>query len=336
MEDRDGKADSEHTPLVRKGRQSAYMSVVLTAAPFLTIYAMGLCFFTYFVEWPFLTANYVSAQMITTIGYGDFTVKETASKVFMGFYAILVVLVLAYYHSLVLGSAIGWECEVLRKKLRRLEVATGAASSQGSAGEKFGSMNLAIVMLVNFLMFLLFGCIFFRFFEHCTCSYGLQSREGCSDPDFETCMNTGGYVKDWASSFYMSAITLTTIGFGDYQPRTSLGRTIGIVWMVLGTASTAATLGTVSKLLFESAKEMKIDTSDALNIDDATFKRIDRNHDGVLSRGDFLAYTVVKHGLVQPELMDQINAIYDQLDPSHTNQVTMATIRKAQAAPASA
>merc|ERR1719327_533361 len=119
------------------------------------------------------------------------------------------------------------------------------------AAKQHGTVNMTIARVINFTIFLLFGCVFFRFFEHCTCSYGLNQVGGCKDEEFDVCVNSGGFVKDWASSFYMSAITLTTIGFGDYQPRTVLGRIIGILWMIMGTACTGSTLTLLSQLMFE-------------------------------------------------------------------------------------
>merc|ERR1719454_2006300 len=105
-----------------------------------------------------------------------------------------------------------------------------------------------------FFVVLIVGLIFFRFFEHCSCSYGLGRVEECAA--------TGGYVKDFASAFYMSSITLTTVGFGDYQPRTEVGRLFGIAWMLIGVASTGLFLSSVSTYFFESQRKAFYDQKD--------------------------------------------------------------------------
>lgn len=334
----DGKANpaaaNENTPLVGadapgKGSGSQTLSFVRTVVlPPLLVYGIGVGALCYLEGWPFLLSNYVVAQIITTVGYGDFTVEQTSAKVFMAFYAIVVIVVLAYYHSLAIGDLVQWECDTLRKYLRKFEVQANEHVHTDAAAEKrYAVINQAIASLVIFLPVLAFGTIYYRLEEHCSCSYGLSRVEGCDPTSFSTCVATNGFQKDWASAFYMSAITLTTIGFGDFQPRTVLGRIFGIVWMIIGTVCTATCLGSWSTWFFTSTKEEDHKTKDMTQgIDAETFAKMDKDHNGSLTRGEFLAYTLVKYNLVSQELMDEVNHQFDLLDPKGTNAVTLDAI----------
>jgi ABC-type amino acid transport substrate-binding protein len=44
----------------------------------------------------------------------------------------------------------------------------------------------------------------------------------------------GGPLRGLASSFWWSAVTMTTVGYGDKAPKTLAGRLVGIVWMFAG------------------------------------------------------------------------------------------------------
>jgi len=141
----------------------ANMKNISTASlPPLILYFIGVFALMYLEDWPFLTSNYVVTQIITTIGYGDFTVSFTGAKVFMAFYAMSVIVVLAYYHSLLIGSLVSWECDVLRKYLRNYEIDNNEIRTEEEAMRKYGLANQAIASLAAFLPFLAFGTLYYR------------------------------------------------------------------------------------------------------------------------------------------------------------------------------
>lgn len=302
--------------------------------PFI-IFGIGISALMIFEDWPFITSSYVITQIVTTIGYGEFTVQTAEAKVFMSFYAFSVLVVLAYYHSVMIGGLVTWECDTLRKYLRQWQVAAyDHITTEEEAKRHYGAFNMALASFLQFIPLLIFGTCFYRYTEHCTCSFGSQGVEGCIDDTYEQCVLTGGYTKDWSSSFYMSAITLTTVGFGDYQPRTTLGRIVGIIWMLIGTIVTGSFISSLSTYLFEARqtaeREAAFSASDAADIDKQTFEKMDKNHDGNLSKGEFLAYTLVKYNLADEALVDEICSLYDRLDENKTNKVTLEMIEKSK------
>jgi hypothetical protein len=320
----------ETTALVEKNSDSRN-ALLYAGLPALCVYVFGVIFLMHVENWPFVTASYVVTQMVTTIGYGDFTVTTKLAKVFMGFYAFLVLIIMAYAYNLIIGKVVDWECDMLRSHFRKLEIYQGGAVSEKEAKEKYGSTNKVLAATFVFLQVFLGGIVFFRLFENCSCSYGLGKIAGCDNTDFLSCSATGGYVKGWADCFYMSAITLATIGFGDFQPRSHMGRLFGIIWMLVGVVSTATFLSSLAAWLFESSKRKAFTKSDViLSVTEQSFKQIDRDHDGNLSRGEYLAFTLTKYGLVTEELIEEIFKQYDDLDVRKNNKVSWEMIKQRQ------
>lgn len=283
--------------------------------------------------WPVLTCVYVMVQVVTTIGYGDFTVTHTGTKIFMGIYVIFALIVLAYYFNKFVSGMVEGESSVMTSYLQKMEDANDSEVHTAEAAErKYGDLNKAVVGTLGFFVVLLTGVVFFRVFEHCSCSYGMGAVSGCDDDSgFETCVATGGYVKGLADAFYMSSITLTTIGFGDYQPRTVEGRLFGIVWMLVGVASTGFFLSSVSTYFFESERKAFYDQKDLVSsLNREEFNKIDRDGNGTLSKGEYLAYTLVKYTGVSEECIEEILKEFARIDKAGTNQVTLEMLHERQ------
>merc|ERR1719162_477968 len=67
-----------------------------------------------------------------------------------------------------------------------------------------------------FFVFVVGGAIFYMVAESCTCSYGVSQKANCIPDD---CVATDGYTKNFGEAIYMAVITLTTVGFGDFTPK---------------------------------------------------------------------------------------------------------------------
>lgn len=334
----DSKKISEQTPLLSEKAEieaateaatgeewSKLKLLTMATVPPAFLFFIGVAALMYFEGWDVVIASYVITQMVTTIGYGDFTVQAQSAKLFMAFYALFVLVFLAYYYNLVVGRLVQWESAALRKYFRRLEVYyDDSVQHDEHAITKYGRINEAVAGLALFLIALAAGTIFFRLVEHCSCSKGVQ---GCDNSSYETCSATGGYVKGWTESFYMASVTLTTIGFGDYQPRTEIGRVFGMGWMLVGVATATLAILSISTLIFEEKKEKKfVSIDNDLSIDDETFAKIDRDGNGALSRAEYITYTLVKYDMVKAELLESIHQQFDKLDPDGTNSVTLSMI----------
>lgn len=302
------------------------MFLLHVVLPPLALFGLGVGFLMYVEGWEMLTSCYVIMQILTTVGYGDFTVTSSSSKLFIALYSLCVLAILSYYVNLIMARMVAWESDCLRAHLRKMEVGA-AGGSEKEAAATYGATNELLAQLFMFVFVIISGMVFFRILEHCSCSYGIGAVDGCVDKDFQTCAETGGFVKTWIDVFYMSVITLSTVGFGDYQPRTWWGRFFGIFWMLFGVSTTAVAVSQMSTWMFESGKKDAFAAADAVDgISRQVFDKIDTDKSGTLSQGEFLTYTLLKYKLVDEELMEQINALYDSLDTKGTNAVPYGRI----------
>merc|ERR1719240_321138 len=186
------------------------------------------------------------------------------------------------------------------------------------AKKAFGKYNAALASAVPFVILVFGGMFFFRLFEPCVCSYGSRRIEGCVDgPE---CYNTGGDVKTWIDSLYMSVITLTTVGFGDETPKSFVGTIGSCAWMIVGVAATAAFVGNVGQLVLDNKHEsLKMG-----RVSEDIFRKIDKENSGSLSRLEFQIYVLIKYGFVEQDDLEDVNKLFDRIDKDKDESLTYA------------
>lgn len=305
---------------------------------------VGVAFGVFVEGWTPLCAVYVLTQVVTTIGYGDLTVKNVWVQEFMAAYVILCLIFFSYGMNIIAQRMADLSAKSLSRHMKSVEsthvgapleesVLKKCATEDASILESVGGLegdntevrvkrleserahayvqlyfltfNEALAATVIFLGFVAFGTLFYGLYERCSCSYGETIVDGCIEED---CEYTGGYKKSLGQAFYMSVITLTTVGFGDFSPRTELGRLVGIPWMLLGVASTVKWLETITKLFFEFSNMRHFDH--APTIDRPLFDKIDETRKGYLTKSDFRIYMLLHHKLVPEVIIDEIDEHY--------------------------
>lgn len=279
-------------------------------------------------EWEFLTALYVIVQIVTTIGYGDVTVDKEWMQLFMAFYVLACLLVVANVLNLMFDVLIESNIQSVREKLRQVEiVALSSIHDHEEAMKRWGATNKAVSSGFLLLLVILFGTVFYRYAEHCSCSYGVtREPSDCDCSSYERCIETGGQEMTWSNAFYMSVITVTTVGFGDFSPHTRLGRAVGILWMVFGVAVTAYFIKALSDVLAREDHDLEFEDVRHL-AHRSIFQEMDKDGNGYLSKDEYALYVLVKHDLVSKDILDDIYAKYDSMDAEGTGQLKYETLR---------
>lgn len=282
---------------LNKFAASAVMAVIWVMIGIIgTMWAQGL---------HFITAAYVVVQIVTTIGYGDIPVNPNMHW-FMVFYVILGLCVAANVVNDVFNHLLERSQQKLQQRMNEVEEhvkSGGKTDNTTPIGHHERTDLLAALAII--LLFVLGGAAFYMFEESCTCSYGVSKIPGCLA---DTCTTTGGYQKDFAQSIYMSVITLTTVGFGDFTPRSRVGRIFGFFWMITGVlafGNFVTAFGTWIDAVFKKDKSSKFGRQ--------IFDSIDRDNNGFLTRGEFMSWMLIKEGIVSSEQIDQFYTLFDVL-----------------------
>jgi potassium channel subfamily K len=311
------RRESEEDPLL-KNESSArwtFWGVFRRLKVFLVIFGIllwiyiGYAYARDYEGWSALTAIYVIVQIVTTVGYGDITVSTEEGKFFMAFYVVLTILILGAIVTDCVDQMLQNNAAILRKHIQKVHKMKNN-ETRSYILELLREFEHLIVSAIVFGFFVAFGTVFYATYESCTCSYGVSHVKDCIDGVDEICAATGGYVKTWTDAFYMSVITLTTVGFGDHAPRSDVGRAVGCVWMLFGVVATANFASAFGTLIIGAQKN----DHRLGKVTEEIFQKIDKNKDGVIERREFRTYALLKFGLVSYEDLDEIDNLFDAID----------------------
>lgn len=275
--------------------------------------------------WRPITALYVMVQIITTIGYGDITFETQSMKLFTAFYIIIGLLIIAGLVSSAVTYLIDKNDALLRRGISHLEanVETGQpVTTWQYLGDTIRAFNRLIAAFLAFALFIAAGTVFYRLYEPCTCSYGRTRIETCVDGHL--CPETGGSQKTWVDAFYMSVITLTTVGFGDYSPQSYYGRWFGVFWMLLGVAATGNFISVFSDF-FLTVKHRKSIQINEINQD--VFNSIPKKNPRRLSKMEFRCYALEQLKLVKEDDVKEIDDIFESIDSNKDGQLSKEEVK---------
>jgi potassium channel subfamily K len=298
-----------------------------------------------FIEgWQMLTALYFVIQIVTTIGYGDVTPTADITKVFTAIYVLCSLVIIANFFHLFTEYMVRVQSDFIRKRLRAMEKMVFHNNNHGATNTdtqvmtegmheemrtRHGAFQKMAAATVAAVLSIIFGMIFYATYEACSCSYGKTLVKGCSTASYDTCKSTGGNVHTWSTAFYMSVVTLTTVGFGDHTPSSRLGRGIGVVWMLTGVASVANWVFKLTEYFLQERLDKQL-LQKQEEVTQASFQEIDRNGDGRIDRDEYRTYILLKHGLISRADLDIIDSHFNMLDRERTGAVTWDAVEKAQ------
>jgi len=122
-----------------------------------------------------------------------------------------------------------------------------------------------------------------------------------------------GEEKTYFEAFYMSVITLTTVGFGHYTPITSTGQLVGSVWMVVGWVSAAQTIASIGENVFSHRRRIRTKAAAMMYYDDLREKNIAAGRNSAMDRADFLGFELLRSGFSTGQI-ERANSRFAQID----------------------
>ncbi|TMW56858.1 hypothetical protein Poli38472_006868 [Pythium oligandrum] len=287
-------------------------------ALFLVLSYIGVSILYYhFVEnWSVVDCIYFAMVIVTTVGYGDVIPVKTAGKAFTIFFA--------FYGIATIGIALGrlanWflsrQQEIAKQTTQRLlsHVDSAADSASITKGEDpvktkentvpvkthhkpthrrprwvralFSRSNRAIIgAMIPILISIGGGLIL-------------------------------GAIEGWPilDCFYYAVITVTTVGFGDFSPKSEGGRIYAIFYLPLSVVSVAHGIGSI----IEEIGKRKVMKS---TISMKELLAMDSDGDGKVTKLEYLSYMLVKLGKADQSDIDGIIAQFHKLDKDGSGEL---------------
>lgn len=120
----------------------------------------------------------------------------------------------------------------------------------------------------------------------------------------------------WFDSIYYSFITAGTLGYGDFSPKTQIGRALALVFLPIAVASAGEILGAVSKVLVTRRQHIRNEQLLHRALDLEFLKEMDADGDGKVSRYEYITFMLQAMGAVDLDLLAELNIQFDTLDAS--------------------
>lgn len=277
---------------------------------------------------------YWQVQIITTVGYGDLYPETDGKRLVVAIYVLVGnmvagVGVMDYLTNMLTSGAEATKKDLLSKSLAKSVSASGEpqddaqpparsthelaeAKARHAMMHKYGPLVKA---LLGFLGMISIGTVFFSCVDYCVCEdfdncdvvIPLGEAQRCLD------LEDDAKLRSISQAFYMSCITLTTVGFGDGPgavPGNWLGRLFAIFWMSVGVASMANFLGHLAHAV--TANYVKRSIRQGMSED--TFRMIDADGSGSLTKYEYVVYMLINFDMVDADDVQDLIDGFDDMD----------------------
>lgn len=128
---------------------------------------------------------------------------------------------------------------------------------------------------------------------------------------------------NWVDSFYLSVMSVTTVGYGDRAFKTIPGRLFAALWLLVSTLAVARAFlylaeARVDKRHRRIAKwvlQREITVQDLI--------AADINNNGFISKSEYVVYKLKELGKIREKDVRQICEQFDKLDPNDSGKITL-------------
>jgi potassium channel subfamily K len=305
--------------------------------------AFGLLFFTQLVYFDtpeglarpltFVEAFYLCVQILTTVGYGDLTPSDPPGQVLVAFFILIGIILVGVNFTELLktlcrkaelavarGLHTAQEAFVDRRASQKDCQAEQPAADAAGGGpvepttpearrqqceqdlemeamnQQFRQMYDFLLSMGPFLTSIFAGTMFFSFYP--------------------------GEDKTVWQAFYMSCVTMTSVGFGAFAARTQAGRLFAAIWMLVGVAATAHMVLCFSNWLLRQHKEIQVG-----HLQVELLAEMDADGDERVDKCEFLRFELIRTGMCPKEDIDAILSRFKKLDIDQSGSIDLEDLR---------
>lgn len=238
-----------------------------------------------------IEAIYLSSQILTTVGYGDFTPATPAGYGFLAFYTLVGVT----FFGLLFAEMFSYEFGTRKQQPLSADTVGAAIARVGSAQQvrhhhHKGRYDDFIHALWPCVLAAVVGTFFFHYYP--------------------------GEQKPFWEALYTSVVSLTSVGFGAFHPVTQAGYLFTSVWLLLGVSATANMIVTLGNSFLKYRKEVR-----AEHMSLEMLAQMDISHTGKVDKMEFLRFELVRRGLCGTDDIDDILDLFADLDTSNAGEL---------------
>ncbi|KAI6673223.1 hypothetical protein NL676_001129 [Syzygium grande] len=134
----------------------------------------------------------------------------------------------------------------------------------------------------------------------------------------------------WVDSFYLSVISVTTVGYGDCGFSTAKGRCFAIVWLLLSTLAVAKAFVYLTELRVDKRNRLIANWVLQQKMTLGDLVAADLDNDGYVSKSEFIIYKLRQMGKVAERDIALISNQFNVLDTRKCGKITLSDLMESE------
>ncbi|XP_041027157.1 two-pore potassium channel 3-like [Juglans microcarpa x Juglans regia] len=248
---------------------------------------------------PVVDALYFCIVTMCTIGYGDITPASTATKLF----SIMFVLVGFGFIDILLTGMVSYVLDLQESYLLRTVKNKGERDTPRSYIVDVKKGRMRIRMKVSLALGVVVLCI------------GIG-------------VGVMHFVESlcWVDSFYLSVMSVTTVGYGDRAFKSLPGRIFASIWLLVSTLAVARAFLYFAEARVDKRHRMMAKWILGQDMTVSEFLAADIDNNGFVSKSEYVVYKLKEMGKVSEKDIMQICNKFDRLDTGNCGKITLADL----------
>ncbi|XP_072969109.1 two pore potassium channel c [Typha angustifolia] len=146
------------------------------------------------------------------------------------------------------------------------------------------------------------------------------------------CVGVGAFVLrfverlGWLDAFYLSVMSVTTVGYGDRAFKTLPGRLFAAVWLLLSTLAVARSFLYLAEARIDKRHRMIAKWVLCRDMTVSEFLAADIDNNGFVTKSEFVIYKLKEMGKVPEKDILQICEQFDRLDSGKCGKITLSDL----------